>query len=111
MIGTVKSDFSRFALTRTLRRCQRSSNTPAKGPMKEYGSSKMANAAATRTASGWREQHERRERGLQQSVTELTGESDAVEAAEIVARKNRPKGAVSRVRGVLNSHGERLRVP
>ena len=58
-----------------------------------------------------REQHKRRERGLQQSVTELTGESDAVEAAEIVARKNRPKGAVSRVRGVLNSHGERLRVP
>ena len=54
MIGTVKSDFSRFARTRTLRRCQRSSSTPAKGPMKEYGSSKMANAAATRTASGSR---------------------------------------------------------
>jgi len=47
---------------------------------------------------------------LQQSVTELTSESDAVEAAEVVARKNRPKGAMSRVRGVLNSHGERLRV-
>jgi hypothetical protein len=48
---TVRSTLAR---TSTWRRRQRSSKTPAKGPTREYGSSSVANAAATAPAEVWR---------------------------------------------------------
>ena len=48
----VNSAFNRFARTSTLRRDHRSKNTPANGPMMEYGKSRIANAEATVTALG-----------------------------------------------------------
>jgi hypothetical protein len=51
MIGAARS---RFAMTRTARRSQRSSSAPANGPTREYGSSSTASAAATAIGSAWR---------------------------------------------------------
>jgi hypothetical protein len=54
MMGSVARDLTKLARTRTSRRRHRSRKTPANGPIIEYGSSRIANAAATLMASGWR---------------------------------------------------------